>query len=177
MLKPFIAAMAAVLTIVPGAQAQSELNHKAIASHLRSIGVTTSYEDCKGSGHNPGMVSLGSYNFVTNHFCISNRIQDRAMFEQTVVHELVHVIQDCLAGGINSPEMGSITRWMSGGDVLKEKEYDKVILSRLIDNNKIDHVDTAAGHLRGSQFMEREAYFLEDQPELVLNILSECKPR
>ena len=163
-------AVIASLTIAPFAEAG--LNHKAIANKLHSIGVTTEYGTCAPSEHGQ---AIGSYNFIHNHFCISDVIQDQQLFEETVTHELVHVIQDCINGGISSNEMGSITRWLSEGDVTKENSMDENLMALLRKANKVDHVHEWTSHMHSDhKWVEIEAYALENSPLFVLQMLNNC---
>ena len=173
MFKKLAAALIAVSTIIPAAKAETQLDHTAIAAHLHLIGVTTQYGDCGSSTHGS---RLGSYNATTNHLCISDSITTTSLLDETVLHELTHVIQDCISSGIAGENMSSITGFLSNNDEVKEKEMDKAILSKLIDEDKMLHVDRWASDLGTAQFIEREAYAFETEPKLVLSLLSKCMP-
>jgi hypothetical protein len=164
------AAVIASLTIAPVAEAG--LNHKAIVSKLHSLGITTQYGACLSNEHG---ATLGTYNSLTNHFCISDQIQDVQVFEETVIHELTHVIQDCIGGGIASSNLGSITRYLSDGDVATENTLDTNLVSLLRKQNKLHHVHKWTSHLPDhAKFIEVEAYALENSPLFVLKLLNQC---
>lgn len=176
MFSRFLATVAAVATAcvsIPSAEAA--LNHTAIVEKLRSIGVTTSYGECAGDGHHPPAGVLGSYNSKDNHFCISKTVTTTEQLDEVVTHELVHVVQDCIAGGIGSPNLGSITRYLSGGDTVHETLLDQGLIGTLLRQNKMDHVEKYTAHMPDSaKFTEIEAYSLENSPLFVLKLLSNC---
>ena len=163
-------AVIASFTIAPFAEAG--INHKAIAEKLHSIGVTTSYGECGDSPHGS---PIGTYNFIHNHFCLSNQIQEQALLDETVTHELVHVIQDCIGGGIGTNQMGSVTRYLSDGDTIKENSFDESLISILRKEGKLAHVHEWTSHMQeDTKWIEREAYALENSPLFVLKLLNQC---
>lgn len=168
-----VAVVAAACVSIP--EAKAGLDHTAIAAKLRSIGVTTSYGDCGSNVH--GEV-LGSYNSGSNHFCISNKISDVNLFDETVIHEVVHVLQDCVGDGIGSADMGSLTAWLSGGDTVKEEAMDNKLIADLHKRNKLSHVDKWTSHLNeNNKWIEREAYYFETSPLFVLKMLDQCNSK
>jgi len=113
--KYLLSALTAVATGLVSMPAVAGLNHTAISEHLKSIGVTTSYGECSFT-HGDDSQVLGTYNSEQNHFCISKSATTSAeLFDEVVTHELTHVIQDCIGDGIASPNLGSITRFLSEG--------------------------------------------------------------
>ena len=179
MFSRFVATIAAVATAcvsIPSAEAA--LNHTAIVEKLQAIGVTTSYGKCAGDGHNDPSGVLGSYNSRDNHFCISESVTTTQLLDEVVVHELVHVVQDCIGGGIASPNLGSITRYLSSGDTVHENILDQGLIGTLLRQNKMDHVKQYTSHMPDSaKFTEIEAYSLENSPLFVLKLLSKCNPQ
>ena len=168
-----VIAVATACVSIPSAQAA--LNHTAIVQKLHAIGITTSYGKCDGDGHNDPSGVLGSYNSNTNHFCISSNIRTTELMDEVVTHELTHVVQDCLGNGIASPNLGSITRYMSGGDSVHENILDQGLIGTLLKQNKMDHVDQSTKHMPSTaKFTEIEAYSLENSPMFVLKLLSRC---
>ena len=175
MIKSLLATAAALVTsLTLVTTAEAALNHKGIATKLNSIGVSTEYGTCTGID---GIKPIGSYNFINNHFCISDEIRTNELLEETVIHELVHVIQDCLAdGGIADDEMGSVTRYLSEGDASREENMDEIIESQLSKRGKLDHVHEYTAHMEPEhKWVELEAYHLETSPLLVLTLLNQCK--
>ena len=176
MINRFLAAVAAVATAcvsIPSAEAA--LNHKVIAQKLHSLGITTVYGDCtKPTDSVPGTI-LGSYNSRTNHFCISDTVTDVDLLDEVVIHELAHVVQDCIGDGIASSDMGSITRYMSGGDSVHEEILDQGLIGTLLKRNKLEHVEKYTAHMpENVRYLEYEAYSLETSPLFVLKLLSKC---
>ena len=174
MLKQLATALIALSTLVPSAKAETELDHTKISAYLHSLGVTTEVGDCGSTEHGN---RLGTYDPVSNHLCLSEKIEDGEMLDEVILHETIHLVQDCIEGGIATDQMGSVTAFLSGGDIEKEKELDKKIYAKLVDEDKILHVDKWAGELGNSQYIEREAYAFENDPKLVLNLLSMCVPQ
>ena len=176
MFNRFIAAVAAVATAcvsIPSAEAA--LNHTKIVEKLHSLGITTSYGKCEPpQGAAPGNI-LGSYNSSTNHFCISDTVTTNELLDEVVLHELVHVVQDCVGSGIASSNMGSITRYLSGGDTVHEEILDQGLIGTLLKRNKLKHVEKYTAHLpKSARYLEYEAYSLETSPLFVLKLLSKC---
>ena len=173
--KSILAALTAVATGFVSMPAVAALNHTAIAEHLRSIGVTTSYGVCEFD-HGDADKVLGTYNSRTNHFCISNNIgTSEELLDEVVTHELTHVIQDCIGDGIASPNLGSITRYLSGGDVVHEELLDQGLISVLLKREKLEHVNEHTAHMEDNmKWVEVEAYSLEQSPLFVLKLLSKC---
>ena len=168
-----VAVVAAACVSIP--EAKAGLDHKAIAAKLHSIGVTTEFGDCGSNVHGP---ALGTYNSRDNHFCISNEIPDMTLFNETVVHEVIHVVQDCIGGGIASPEMASITRYLSDGDVEQERLMDRQLIADLHEKGKLNNVYEWTSHLPDeSKFIEIEAYHLETSPLFVMKLLNKCTPK
>jgi len=175
--KAIISALTAVATGLVSMPAVAALNHTEIVTHLRAIGVTTSYDDCTMSHGTPEGL-MGTYNSSTNHFCISKKATaSQELLDEVVTHELTHVIQDCLGNGIASPNMGSITRFLSEGDTDHENILDQGLFSVLHAKGKIDHVREHTSHMDdGHKFVEVEAYALESSPLFVIKLLAKCQP-
>ena len=175
--KTILSAVTAVAAGLVSMPAVAALNHAAIAKHLNSIGVTTSYGECPFE-HGDADSVLGSYNSIENHFCISNNIgNSEELLDEVVVHELTHVIQDCLGEGIASPNIGSITYYLSDGDEVHEQLLDQGLIATLLKREKMQHVQTHTSHLPDNmKWVEVEAYSLEQSPLFVLKLLAKCTP-
>ena len=175
--KYLLSALTAVATSIVSMPAVAALNHTAIAKHLNSIGVTTSYGECPFD-HGDADSVLGTYNYLDNHFCISNNIgSSEELLDEVVTHELTHVIQDCLGDGIASPNLGSITHYLSGGDEVHEQLLDQGLIGALLKREKMQHVQTHTSHLEDNmKWVEVEAYALEQSPLFVLKLLAKCTP-
>jgi hypothetical protein len=176
--KHLLSALTAVATGLISMPAVAALNHTEIVKHLHAIGVTTSLGDCSMSHGDPESL-MGTYNSLDNHFCISEQATASAeLLDEVVTHELTHVIQDCLGDGIASPNMGSITRYLSEGDTDHENILDQGLFSVLHAKGKMDHVREHTSHMEGGhKFIEFEAYALESSPLFVIKLLAKCQPQ
>ena len=130
---------------------------------LQTIGITVVYNDCDGA--------LGMYSPTRNQLCINEKLLDpsqRALFDETLTHEAVHVVQDCMEeGGVASDYLIPIITAFNiqGEDTTKLKQYVSDNLS-----------ETYYSFINGIedpviQKAEIEAYSLESDPELVYDIL------
>ncbi len=175
--KAILSALTAVAAGFVSMPAVAGLNHAAIAAHLNSIGVTTSYGECPFEQGDADLV-LGTYNSLDNHFCISNNIgTSQQLLDEVVTHELAHVIQDCIGDGIDSSNLGSITHYLSAGDEVHEELLDQGLIGALLKREKMQHVTDHTSHIEDNmKWVEVEAYALEQSPLFVLKLLSKCTP-
>ena len=149
--------------------AHAGFNYEAIGRKLNSIGISTEVGTC---GDDPSV--LGRYNSGINHLCINESIDDEALLEETVLHELVHAIQDCIGEGVASPHMGSIAGYLNNQnrpaivvmhDAMRQKVNDRY--SYKFFKNYIESRGTNA-------WIELEAYALETNPDVVFDLLDRC---
>ena len=164
------AVSAFTLVAVLGMPANAALNYEEIARKLHSIGVTTQVGVCNS---NPDV--LGQYSSGRNHLCISQRITDPGIQEETVLHELVHVIQDCIGDGIQSPRMGSIAYYLHGGEVNEAQSLHRYMAGQVNNRYSRSHIADHITSLGADAWVELEAYALEDQPKVVLSLLDRCQ--
>ena len=145
-----------------------------ITEKLNSIGVTTMVQNlCHPNG---GV--RGSYNSYTNVVCITAETNNSDALLEVVLHETIHVIQDCISGGIQDGTMGSVTRYLSNGDRGQEKLMDNALLQDLQRRGLLDHAIQAAGGLdHQGAFIEIEAYAFQNDPEAVFNLLNQCNSK
>lgn len=150
------------------------LDHNKIIKHLDHLGITASTGSC---GESSNGIVLGTYNYVKNHLCLSNANTTVAEIDNVVIHELVHITQDCLGGGINSPAMGSITSFLGGDDPALQSKLHHRFLNTLSKANKVKHVAQWTAHMPVERrWIEIEAYALENYPSVVLDMFYSCKP-
>ena len=175
--KTILSALTAGSASLVSMPALAALDHTAIVKHLNAIGVSTSFDNCSMEHGDPTRL-MGTYNSTANHLCISAKATSTPeLLDEVVTHELVHVIQDCLGEGITSPNMASITRYLSEGDVAHENILDQGLFSVLTTNGKMDHVNAHTSHIdNGFKYVEVEAYALENSPLFVLKLLAKCQP-
>ena len=137
---------------------------------LQTIGITVVYEDCDGA--------FGMYSPVTNEMCINAQLLDptkRALFDETLTHESVHVVQDCMDedGGVDSHYLIPIINAfnIAGEDTTKLKQY--------VSENFPDHLYSFIEDMDDEvlQKAEIEAYAMETDSPLVYDILkAACLP-
>ena len=131
---------------------------------LQTIGITVVYDDCDNA--------FGMYSPVQNEMCINAELLDpteRAMFDETLTHESVHVIQDCMDpdGGVDSHYLIPIINAfnIAGEDTTKLKRY----VSENFPSNLYSFIEDMDDEVL--QKAEMEAYSMESDPELVYDIL------
>lgn len=137
---------------------------------LRTIGITIVYDDCDGS--------YGVYSPTRNEMCINQELLDptqRALFDETLTHESVHVVQDCMDedNGVASNYLVPIITAFhtSGEDTTKLKQY----VAQNLPESVYDFVYGIKDPVERKA--EIEAYSLEGDPELVYEILrAACLP-
>lgn len=171
MIKPIRNLAVAALTACAfvGMPAQAGLNYESIARKLESITITVETGVCDSD---PNIA--GTYNSRSNHLCISDRITDRAYYDEVILHELVHAIQDCIGGGIYSPEMGSIASYIYGGYTSEAAALHRNMRHDVNTRYTRQHIRETIDALGPEAYIELEAYALEDEPELVFELLNQC---
>jgi len=149
-------------------------SYQDITEKLNSIGVTTMVQDqCAGA-----VGVMATYNSFTNVLCVTRQANNSDQLLSVVLHETVHVIQDCIAGGIQDGNLGSVTRYLSNGDRAQEKLMDNALLNDLHNRGLLEHAIKAAGGLNHqAAFIEIEAYALQNDPEAVFKLLNRCNPK
>lgn len=163
-MKKLISSIAAsALMLITTAPAQA-VTLRDFIQRLETIGITIVYGDCDNS--------YGMYSPVRNEMCINKDLLDpreRAMFDETLTHESVHVIQDCMDedGGVDSEYLVPIINafHIAGEDTTKLKQY--------VSENFPDHLYSFIDDIKDEvvQKAEIEAYSMEGDPELVYSIL------
>jgi len=159
---------ASALMLVTAAPAKA-LTVGDFMERLQTIGITVVYNDCDGA--------YGKYSPVRNEMCINEDLLDpskRALFDETLAHEAVHVVQDCMdEGGVASDYLIPIITAFNidGEDTTKLKQYVSENLSETY-YDLINGIDNPV-----IQKAEMEAYSMESDPELVYDILrAACLP-
>ncbi len=162
-MKRFVIALATlVLTAQP---ADSAGMARQLSDQMRSVGVYISVKNLC-----PIRDAVASYDSETNVLCIAaSRVRSKAFLTETVTHEAVHVIQDCLGGGLLSPNTSTI------GEYLIKKGMNPQTVAeqfKLLNRSSISHTRSI---LRKSSehtgVREFEAYSLEGSPHRVLSLL------
>ena len=139
-------------------------NYKFLGEVLRSHGIRT--ETGRRCHRDRGV--LGIYNPRTNTLCVRYGADD-----DTLVHEIVHVIQDCAAhGGLQSPGMISIFTALEDRPVEQRAFRDFIVkLHRRKGSSHNAHVKDVAQRLstQGAA-IELEAYALQHAPRTVARL-------
>ena len=145
-------------------------DYQQITDKLNSVGVTVMVQQLCGPSSN----ILATYNSYTNVLCVTEATTRSDILADVVQHEVVHVIQDCVAGMANG-QMGSVTRYLANGDSLLERNLDESLWNTLESRGKLDHVMALTNDLEADgAYVEFEAYGLEDNQEAVYGLLERC---
>ena len=142
-----------------------------LESKLNSVGVIV----VKQQACAPEVAILATYNPYTNILCISQAAAESDRLLSIVTHEVVHVVQDCIAGMANG-KMGSVTRYLSNGDKAEERELDEALFRTLEAENNLDHVSKLTNQFQATgSFIEVEAYALQNNQPAVHQLLDQCQ--
>jgi len=173
MFKKITAAIAASVCCLGNpalATPQDYNDYQQITDKLNSVGVTVMVQQLCGPSSN----ILATYNSYTNVLCVTEAANNSDLLATVVRHEVVHVIQDCVAG-MNNGKMGSVTRYLADGDSLLERNLDESLWNTLQSKDKLDHVMTLTNNLEADgAFVEFEAYGLEENHDAVFGLLDRC---
>jgi len=134
---------------------------------MRTLGVTIYGESRCGPPD-----AFGSYEPASNYICLAtSQIPDEAMLTEAITHEAVHVIQDCLDGGLSSSRMRSI-----GDYLISERGLSPDAVARQfkrLHTGSIWHTRHILQKTnRRSGEMEFEAYSLQNGPARVSKLLT-----
>ena len=141
-----------------------------LEAKLQSIDVTViSQRECA-----PVQGVLATYNSFTNVMCITERAINSEQLLETVNHEIIHVVQDCIQGMSNG-QMGSVTRYLADGDAEEEQQLDEALFDTLRSTGLYEHVAVLTDNYRSPQaWIETEAYALQYNQEAVNGLLDMC---
>jgi len=121
--------------------------------------------------------NLATYNRGTNEFCMSSQVfsSPKHRILDVVAHESVHVIQDCLGGGLRSDGSGSIADFIVNSGIKSKEETTNMFLSRLKASGLNSHVKYVASKSPTTHHARREAeaYALQSSPDLIYKMLGE----
>lgn len=155
-------AVGAAALLISTASSAEAVTRQQFLERLERIGVHIVHNNCDGS--------YGYYQPGSNVMCINEVLltqENLSLWDETVTHEAVHVVQDC-ANGFQEPTLVSLLNWATeqGWETAALKQY----MNDNISSTYIDHVnDMPAGERRNAEI---EAYTLEDDPDLVYEMLS-----
>lgn len=134
---------------------------------LRQVGVTVELmPSCGGPGQ------LATYNMGANRLCLSQGLQARpAERDRVMLHELVHVVQDCL-DGLATPTSSTLAEGFRRSGSLSDEQINRFFLSYLRQQGNLRHVVATTALLPlDSRQREIEAYALQGDPALVEHLL------
>jgi len=101
---------------------QSSPRHAALVDTLEAIGVPVydgaNREECQPD---EGSYMLGYYHIAGNFIVLCTNNGTESVMAETLTHEAVHVIQDCVGGGIQNSNIVPIGNWSKLVDSLSEK--------------------------------------------------------
>ena len=118
--------------------------------------------------------NLATYNSRTNTFCMATSTfhASRQKLDETVTHEAVHVIQDCLAGGLSTSQSSSLADFMVTQGYSREKVNDMFIgriKRRGLEGHVLDVAKESPANWHARH--EAEAYAIMDEPQIVYDLL------
>lgn len=108
-----------------------------------------------------------TYNYANNTLCVNETVH-----VQSLIHELVHVAQDCAAGGLNTSQLAPMSHVLKAqGDSMRAKVLTEIVVARSRANGsrKLSHVHQATGN-QHSFNVELEAYALQDYPSKTVKL-------
>lgn len=156
------ASLSAVALLLSSAGTAEAVTRQQFIERLQRIGVEIVHGRCDGS--------YGYYLPDTNVMCIHESLlkdENMPLWDETVTHEAVHVVQDC-ANGFQERTLVSLLNWATekGWETASLKEY----MNDNISSTYIDYVNgMPAGERRNAEI---EAYTLEKDSDLVYQMLS-----
>ena len=171
MFKRIAAAFAAcALTVTPG----EAVTRNEFVARLKQIGVNlVHHPTCQPAGLEP---VFGMYNPSTNTMCINSELfapGQEALWDETVTHEAVHVMQDCI-NGFDEETLVSFLDYAleNDHDTTKLREY----MTKNLSPDYYEFINAIEdGHIRDAEI---EAYALESDPQLVYEMMeSVCLER
>ncbi|MGK7940345.1 MAG: hypothetical protein AB4062_09390 [Crocosphaera sp.] len=129
---------------------------------LQRINVPIKYSDPECVGQ-PNSITFGFYQSNDNVLVICPAaLENKQIFEETLIHESWHTVQDCLAG-LDNPKVIALS------EVYPEMFQNILGATSLKDFNDVISLYDARQHKA-----ELEARYMEDKPDLVLEGLNRC---
>ena len=138
-----------------------------LIERLESLGVAIDRLDRCG----PGLESA-AYNMGVNRLCLSEGLRDEPALQLDVLlHEAIHVVQDCL-DGLDTPSSSTISLMLEAHGGFSSAQVDK-FLAHHLDPSTADHVLQVTQSLGPLQrHREVEAYALQGQTGMVESLLA-----
>ena len=140
---------------------------------LRGLGVAVVVQPHCGA---PGQ--LATYNMGANQLCLSTELDPQpGLRERVLLHELVHVVQDCL-DGLETPTSLTLAEGLRATGAFSDQQLAGFFLQYLRAQGNLQHVVATTAPLpQDSRQREIEAYALQGDPALVQRLLiTRCRP-
>ncbi len=129
---------------------------------LQRINVPIKYSDPQCIGQ-PNSVTFGFYQPGDNVMVICPAaLENKQTFEETLIHESWHTVQDCL-GGLDNSKVIALS-----------EVYPEMFKNILGATSLKDFNDVISLYGAEQQKAELEARYMEDKPDLVLEGLNKC---
>lgn len=160
---------AAALTATGLATPSQSITRQDLIRQLNSIGVQVhANRNCGASHQNNHAI----YHYDRNTICLSsNTLNNTKLLDQSLTHESMHVVQDCVAGIDNEFYMPLTTYFRKIKiEPRKIEQWRQAVLRELRRRGSIDHVrNVTVDSLHAD--VEAEAYAFENHPDDVHALL------
>ena len=116
--------------------------------------------------------NYATYHYSLNQICLSTTSsKDKALLDQSLTHESMHVVQDCVAGIDNQYYIPLTAHYRRMNvDPAKIARWRKAVLAELKRRGTIEHVRNVTTNSHHAD-IEAEAYAFENHPKDVVALL------
>ena len=159
----------ATLMIVAIPLSASATTRRELITQLDKIGIDIRTSESCGVKHQN---NYATYHYSLNQICLSTTSsKDKTLLDQSLTHESMHVVQDCVAG-IDNQYYIPLTAYYRKINVDPEKiaRWRKAVLAELKRRETIEHVRNVALDSHHAD-IEAEAYAFENHPKDVVALL------
>lgn len=148
---------------------------EAIIKHLGSLGVAIKHVRARCTNGGSGLV-VAAYERFDNYILVCHGgVRDRVHLQESLTHESVHAIQDCLqAEGILGNRSIPISRYFVISNRADRNARFQELLRNLLKGRRetVEYLNDVSSSLAPAFYeMEREAHALETRPDLVINLI------
>ena len=163
MFKTITRTVAAALLVMASPISAEAVTRMEFVERLEDIGIELVSNDCKGS--------FGMYSPSTNTMCINEDLfaeDQQDLFDETITHEAVHVIQDCMTDdGLKGKTLTPMIT------ALKKRNVDTTGLVDFVNKNFSEDYSELINGMDNEvrALAEIEAYSMEDHHHMVYEIL------
>ena len=160
---------AAIFLIVALPLSASAATRRELITQLDKIGIDIRTSDsCGVKDQN----NYATYHYRLNQICLSTTAsKDETLIDQSLTHESMHVVQDCVAG-IDNQYYIPLTAYYRKISIDPEKiaKWRKAVLAELKRRGTIEHVRNVTMDSHHAD-IEAEAYAFENHPKDVVALL------